>query len=247
MKNRQYNDEMFRCIRNYLDEKDMNYLCDSEKGLIFYRHDLECSLRLADLLIVVQEHGYDVEVTCPAAVDPGDEARMSTTVDYCRLVSGKLICLWDAPRDTPVLMIPHRGSGTVSIRAGFRSTPEMPLPDRETLERHMRTPLVLMQGFGDGILEIALGDGRKSAKEILRLCDEINARRVERQLRRALEEIRRELNRNPEDDADEEDEEEGEELEAVELFDPEDEEEGSYPQSHPWFPPEDDNTKPADG
>lgn len=245
MKNNQYNPEILRCIRENLDERNRGYIHDSEKGVIFYRRSLDCTLRLADVMIGVQEDGYTVEVTCPAVVDPHDPARLQTTINYCRLVSEKLLPMWDLPRDKPVVMLPHLSTGTVTIRDGFHSTPEMPLPDRDTVERHLNTALLLMEAFGDGILEIALGDGRKSAKEILRLCDEVNARRVEQQLRRALEEVRREINRDPEGDTDEEDEEEGEELEAVELFDPEDEEEEtSYPQSHPWFPPEDNEEKP---
>lgn len=263
---KEYNQDIFQCVKNFLDSEQMRYMMDERRGTFFYRHPLDCSLRLADVMIGVNADNYVVEAWCPVVVNPKDKTRMKRTVDYCQLVTMKAMSLWDAPRDLLVGMIPLVDSGVVKICDGFKSTPEKPLPDGETVKRHMTTALALMEACGDGILEIAHGDGQKSPKEILDLCEKVCARRVAQKMQEALEEMRRKLYQQiGVDDEDDEDGEETEEIDEIELFDdeedeasdeadsdePEEPEESNNAESNRWMPwmprPEDGQDTPAPG
>lgn len=258
---KKYNQDIFQCVKNYLDAQEMHYLMDERRGVFFYRHVLHCSLQLADVMVGVNEDSYVVEVFCPVVVDPKNKTRLKRAIDYCQLVTMKAMPLWDAPRDMLVGMFPMVGSGEIKICDGFKSTPEMPLPDDDTVERHMRVALALMEACGDGILEIAHGDGQKSPKEILELCEKVCAMRTAQQMKEALDEMRRKLYREIGME-DEDETEETEELDEIELFDDEedsDEEDDSdepddsdAPQNTepnrwmPWMPrPEDGTDTPA--
>lgn len=138
-----YSKDIARCITDYLDADDWNYLLDEQKELIRMELRIRSRMQKVDILMDLRDDKYVVFMTYPLGVDPEDRpavADLLNRINYSLLFG----CFEMDSTD-----------GTVRFRLAVDCADS--LPSREIVKNSLLRPASSCQKYGNAIVRVIMG------------------------------------------------------------------------------------------